>query len=152
MKTKEQGAPEESQRPPLEYNTLPTHVTRKEFNRFIRPYLSMGTRGTKPKLSAYKIFNHVLYILHTGCQWKSLPVKGIHWTNIYKHHNRWSKDGTYKKVFEGSLHYLADTGKFDLSVLHGDGSNVVAKKGAHALATRGTNTKEAKKALISKTM
>ena len=118
MKTKDRETSEKSQRPTLEYNTLPTHVTRNEFNQFIKPHLSMGTRGTKPKLSSYRIFNHVLYILHTGCQWESLPVKGIHWTNIYKHHNRWSKDGTYKKVFEGSLHYLADTRKFDLSVLH----------------------------------
>lgn len=119
-----------SQRASQVYNTLPTHVTRKEFNTHIKPYISKGTRGVKPSVSYWKIFNYILYVLHTGIPWYTLPVKEVHWTNIYKHHSRWSKDGTYKKIFDESLMYLVKEKKLDLSVLHGDGSNVVAKKGA----------------------
>jgi transposase len=84
----------------------------------------------KPNLSYWKIFNHILFVLHTGIQWQNLPIKGCHFTNIYRHHNRWSKDGSYEKIFNGSLDYLKQKKKLNLSALHGDGSNVVAKKGA----------------------
>ena len=152
MKTNNQKPLKKSQRPPSEYNTLPTKVTRKEFNRFIKPRLSFGTRGPQPKISYWKIFNHILYVLHTGIQWENLPVREVHWSTIYKRHNRWSKDGSYEKIFNGSLAWLAERKTLDLSVLHGDGSNVVAKKGAKASATPATNTSGVKNLLISKTI
>lgn len=148
MRTKKKRGRSKSQRPAKGYNTLPTHVTREEFNTFIKPHLSRGKRGVKTKLSLFKIFNHILYVLHTGVQWENLPVKGAHWSSVYRKHNRWSKDGSYKNIFEGSLEHLAAKKQFDLKALHGDGSNVVAKKGAHASATRGINIKGAKKPLI----
>lgn len=114
------------------YNKLPTKVSQKDFNHYVLPCLSRGTRGPKPKISYYKIFNYVLYVLHTGIQWDRLLTyrNEIHWSRIYKYHNRWSKDGSYERLFETSIGQLADNNKLDLSVLHGDGSNVVAKKGA----------------------
>lgn len=152
MKAKRNEAPKKSQRPAQEYNILPTKVTRKEFRIFIKPHLSVGTRGRKPNLSYFTIFNLILYVLHTGIQWENLPAKGVHWSNVYRQHNRWSKDGSYKKIFDGSLDLLAEKRKFNLAAVHGDGSNVVAKKGAHASATRDTNTRGAKKPSISRTI
>ena len=150
MKTKKKQKPlQKSQRPTLCYNTLPIQVTRDEFNARIKPHLSIGSRGPKTKVSSYKIFSYVLYCLHTGIQWYQLPTRGISWQTVYHHHNRWSKDGSYEKVFDQSLTWLTTEKKLDLSVLHSDGSNVVAKKGARASATRDTNTREAKKPLIS---
>jgi hypothetical protein len=131
------------------YNKLPTQVSQKDFNKYVLPHLSKGKRGQKPKLSYYKIFNYVLYVLHTGIQWNKLRTyrNEICRTNIYKHHNRWSKDESYRRVFENSVEVLDKLGKLDLSVLYGDGSNVVAKKGGKKSAIRDTNTKKAKKSL-----
>lgn len=148
---KKKGTLIKSQRSSTAYNTLPVKVTRQEFNRFIQPHLSMSN-SQKPNLSYFKIFNYILFVLHTGIQWENLPVTEVHWTNIYRHHNRWSKDGSYERIFNGSLVFLGNEGKLDLSVLHGDGSNVVAKKGAPASVTRGTNMSEARNLLISKTI
>jgi hypothetical protein len=53
----------------------------------------------------------------------------IYWTNVYKWHNRWSKDGSYENLFEHSIESLHENNKLDLSILHGDGSNTVVKKG-----------------------
>jgi hypothetical protein len=39
-----------------------------------------------------------------------------------------------------------------VSILHGDGSNMVVKKGALGLATRDTNTKKATKSSLSLTI
>lgn len=110
-------------------------------------YLPKGKRGRKLKLSYYKIFNYVLHVLHTGMQWNELKTyrDEIYWTNIYKHHNRWSKDGSYRRLFESSVECLRDNNKLDLSALFGDGTNVVAKKGARVLDTPDTNTKKARK-------
>lgn len=148
---KEKSSTKKSQRSSTAYNTLPTKVTRAEFNRFIKPCLSMSTRE-KPNLSYFKIFNYILYVLHTGIQWENLPVGEVHFTNIYRHHNRWSKDGSYEKVFNWSLLFLSKENRLDLSVLHGDGSNVVAKKGALASATRDTSMSEGRNPLILKTI
>jgi transposase len=88
-------------------------------------------KGPKKKISTYKIFNYILYVLHTGVQWRQLKTykNEIHWSNVYKWHNRWSKDGSYRRLFESSVELLNERGKLDLRILHGDGSNVVAKKG-----------------------
>ena len=112
----------------------------------------MGARGVKTHISFYHIFNHILYVLHTGIPWYTLPVRGVTWTNVYRHHNRWSKDGSYQKIFDGSLAHLAERKEINLTALHGDGSNVVAKKGVRASATQGINTSGVKKLLISKTI
>jgi len=49
-----------------EFNKLPVKVSQKDFNQYIRPYLSKGKRGPDPNISYYKIFNYILYVLHTG--------------------------------------------------------------------------------------
>ena len=56
------------------YNRLPTKVARKDFNRYIEPHLHRPKKGPKPKLSLYKIFNYILYVLHTGIQWEQLKT------------------------------------------------------------------------------
>ena len=131
------------------YNTLPVKVSRREFNQYIRPHLSRGKRGPKPKVSRYKIFNYILYVLHTGIQWDQLITyrNEICWTNVYKWHNRWSKDGSYENLFTSSVSLLSQKGRLDLSILHGDGSNVAAKKGGVESATPDTSIKRERKSL-----
>jgi len=129
------------------YHRIPTKVSRKDFNRYIDPHLKRPQAGPKPKLSLYKIFNYILYVLHTGIQWDQLKTKRneLHYTNVYKWHNRWSKNGSYQALFEASIIQLHQADQLDTSVLHGDGSNTVVKKGAQASATPVTNTKKVKK-------
>ncbi|OGZ78879.1 MAG: hypothetical protein A2312_02005 [Candidatus Staskawiczbacteria bacterium RIFOXYB2_FULL_32_9] len=109
--------------------------------------MSEGTRGPETKISKYKIFNYILYVLHTGIQWDQLkPYKNeVHWSNIYRWHNKWSKDGSYEMLFKFSVEELNDYGKLDLSILHGDGSNTLAKKGANNWDIRGINIKKERK-------
>jgi transposase len=124
---------------------LPVKVGLADFNRYIDRYLSRGKRGPKTKISRHKIFNYILYVLHTGCQWNRLPTyrHEISWSAVYQHHIRWCKDGSYQNLFESGVQELLLQKKLDLSILHGDGSNTIAKKGARALATPDTNTRRA---------
>ena len=131
----------------LRYNNLPKKVSRKEFNQYIASSLRKPTKGPKSKISSYKIFNYILYVLHTGIQWDQLKTyrHELHWSNVYKWHNRWSKDGSYHNLFLASVVQLQETGKLDVSILHGDGSNTVAKKGVNKSAIPVINTKKVRK-------
>jgi hypothetical protein len=135
---------------PNYYNKLPRKVSQNEFNTFIKHCLSKNKRGRKPKLSYYKIFNYILKVLRTGMQWDELETRNneISWQNVYHYHNRWSKDGSYRRLFENSVITLDALGKLDLTILHGDGSNVVAKKGAPVLVTRDTSIKKVKRCFV----
>ncbi len=126
---------------------IPIHVNLANFRKYVEPYLSKGRRGPKPKIPLHKIFNYILSVLHTGIQWNQLqPYRGeICWSNVYKRHNRWSKDGSYEKLFKSSVLHLKDTNQLDLSILHSDGSNIVAKKGDLDSDTQDTGIRKAKK-------
>src|SRR3989338_10370180 len=138
----------------LRYNQLPKKISRKEFNQYIAPHMHKPIKGPPPKISLYKIFNYILYVLHTGIQWNQLRTyhNELHWSNVYKWHNRWSKDGSYQNLFMSSIVRLEDTNKLDMSVLHGDGSNTVAKKGANRSAIQATNIIKARKPLKYQTI
>ena len=135
-----------------EYNVIPVQLGEKEFEKFILPHLSLPQRGPDCKIGYHKAFNYLLKVLYTGMQWKELPIeKGpddkaeIHYTGIYKLFARWADDGSLEKAFIASVKHLSAEDKLDLSLLHGDGSNTVAKKGAKELATAATNTRRVKR-------
>jgi hypothetical protein len=69
-------------------------------------------------------------------QWKCLPVPqdaqgklAIHYTTVYKVFAKWADDGSLWQAFVASVRHLAAEKQLDLRVLHGDGTNTVAKKG-----------------------
>jgi len=138
---------------------IPVQLSEPEFEAFILPYLSMPKRGPKCKLGYYRVFNLILWVLYTGMQWKGLPVPrepdgtpAIHYTTVYKVFAKWADDGSLWHAFVASVRHLAAEKHLDLSVLHGDGTNTVAKKGVMALASRGTNTRRARRSLPSLTI
>src|SRR4029450_11730954 len=131
---------------------IPVQLSAPEFNEFILPHLSRPKRGPKYKLGYHRVFNLILWVLYTGMQWKCLPIPrdghgkpAIHYTNVYRAFAKWADDGSLEQAFIASVAHLAAEKHLDLSILHGDGTNTVAKKGAMGLATRGTNTRRATK-------
>ena len=131
---------------------IPVQLSDSEFTAFILPHLSMPKRGPKCKLGYHRVFNLILWLLYTGMQWKCLPVPTdpdgkpvIHYTTVYKVFAKWADDGSLWQAFVASVQHLAVEKHLDTSVLHGDGTNTVAKKGAMALATRATNIRRGRK-------
>ena len=91
-------------------------------------------------------------------QWKCLPVPtepdgkpAIHSTTIYKVFAKWADDGSLWQAFVASVRHLAEAKKLDLRILHGDGTNTVAKKGGMVSGSQGTNTRRARKSSRSRT-
>jgi len=73
-------------------STIPISLTEEQFNEHVNPYLSKAKRGYVCRIPLYKIFNYILYRLHTGCQWERLPIeadpqnpknKEISWQAVY---------------------------------------------------------------------
>src|SRR5262249_31109719 len=133
---------------------IPVQLSEPEFEAFILPHLSMPKRGPKCKLGYYRVFNLILWVLYTGMQWKCLPVPtdapgqpAIHDTTVYKVFAKWADNGSLWQTFVASVRHLVAEQHFDTSVLHGDGTNTVAKKGAMASAIPATSIKRARKSL-----
>ena len=131
---------------------IPVQLSDNEFTAFILPHLSMPKRGPKCKLGYYRVFNLILWVLYTGMQWKCLPIPhntqgkpAIHYTTVYKVFAKWVDDGSLWQAFVASVRHLAAEKRLDLRVLHGDGTNTVAKKGAMGLATPAISTKRARR-------
>jgi hypothetical protein len=78
-------------------STIPTSVTEEQINAHILPFLSTAKRGFVSKIPLYRMFNYVLYRLHTGCQWDELPIAKdadnpaateISWWAVYYHYRK----------------------------------------------------------------
>ena len=137
---------------------IPVQLSETEITEFILPHLSMPRRGPRCKLGYHHVFNLILRVLYTGMQWKSLPVPpasdgtdAIHYTTVYKVFAKWADDGSLWQAFVASVRHLAVEKQLDISILHGDGTNTVAKKGAMVSGTRATNTRRARKSSRSQT-
>ena len=127
-----------------QYNKIPGVLSEGEFDRFVVPYLKKGTRGPNKKLSFFKLFNYILKLMHTGCQWEQIPIdkdeKGkpeIHYTNIFNAFKFWVQQECFDKIFEGSVSKLFKLGMLDTSALHGDGTSTAAKKRGDNLGYNG---------------
>jgi hypothetical protein len=130
--------------PKPDYNVIPVQLNEHEFAQFILPHLSLPKRGPRCKIGYHKPFNYILKVLYGGVQWKELPIdKGangqaeIHYTGVFKLFARWCEDGSLEHAFIASVRHLDEHKKLDLSVLHGDGSNTVAKKGGKGIGYSG---------------
>jgi len=133
---------------------IPVQLSATEFQQFILPHLSMPKRGPKCKLGYHRVFNLILWLLYTGMQWKCLPVPKdcdgkaeIHYTTVYKVFARWSDDGSLEEAFIASVAHLSEHNQLDLSVLHGDGTNTVAKKGGDGIGYSGHKHQQGEKVI-----
>ena len=127
---------------------IPVQLPEPEFDAFILPHLSRPKRGPKLKLGYHRVLNLILWVLYRGIQWKCLPIPkdlegkpAIHYTNVYRAFAKWAHDGSLEQAFIASVAHLSDEKKLDVRILHGNGTNTVAKKGAMASATRATSIK-----------
>ncbi len=76
-------------------HTYPSDITRTQFET-IRPLLESIRKKTHPRtLDLFDIFNAILYVLKTGCQWSALPHDYPKYKTVHKYFMQWSEE---KKV------------------------------------------------------
>ncbi len=96
---------------------IPTNVTPEEFGKYIEPHLSKAKRGFVCKIPLYKVFNYILYVLYTGCQWHMLPIDRlpsgkpeITYKGVYYRFSKWCKDGSFEKVCLRGRRFITASG------------------------------------------
>lgn len=122
-------------------STIPTSVTKEQFECEILPALQVARRGYVCRIELYKVFNYILYRLHTGCQWAELPMEKVNgeealsYHAVYYHYRKWSRDGSLAQVFAHSVERIRE--QVDTQYVNLDGSHALAKKGGEAVAYQG---------------
>jgi len=111
-----------------QWQWIPTRLTFEQFQQFVFPHLTIGSRGPAPKLTSHEVFNYILQLLYLGCPWKELPIEKdpngrpkIHYTRIY---------GAFRNIFADSVWKLHQCNLLDTTVIHGDGRRHRQRKAA----------------------
>jgi hypothetical protein len=119
-----------------QYNRIPVTLSLAEFNQFVLPHLLKGTRGPDKKISFFKLFNYILKLMYTGCQWSEIPIEKnefgkpeIHYTRIFRAFQFWVRGDCFDKIFTSTVLKLFEAKMLDTSIIHGDGTSTIAKKG-----------------------
>ncbi|CEN39408.1 IS5 family transposase [Capnocytophaga cynodegmi] len=105
--------------------------------KWIFPYLSIGKRGFKTKFDLSLIFLLIIKRLKTGCQWRELPIEvyftdqKISYQTAYYYFNKWSKDGSFKRIWMNLL--LDNKRKLDMSCVQLDGSHTRCRMGGQSV-------------------
>jgi transposase len=72
-------------------------LTQEQFDKIAR-YLPLQ-RGNV-RISNIELINAIIYVTENGCKWRALPKEYGNWHTIYVRMNRWSKNGTLRRLFE----------------------------------------------------
>lgn len=65
-----------------------------------------GKRGPKHGPDLHRVVDGMLYVSHTGCQWRFLPESFGPWTRVWSQFRRWSRNGTWARALK-VLHQAA---------------------------------------------
>ena len=71
----------------------PSDLSPEQFAQ-IRPLLESVRKRTKPTtVDLYEVFNAVIYLLNSGCQWRMIPEVFPKWYTVYSYFAKWSAPG-----------------------------------------------------------
>ena len=109
---------------------IPVEISELDFEQYILPHLSHKLGHNRQKISYHKVFNYILFVLKSGCSWRTLKPENqeVSWINLYYHYAKWTKDGSFERLFEASRGYIKE--HLGLESLQIDGTHTPAKKGA----------------------
>ena len=83
------------------HREYPTNVTEAQWQLLI-PLLpkrkwQKGGPG-RPPAKLRKVFNGILYLTKTGCQWRMLPHTFGCWQTVYGYFNKWREQGIFERI------------------------------------------------------
>ncbi len=81
----------------MERPIFPSDISREQFDS-VRSMLEAARRKTRPrKHDLYDVFCAILYFLHTGAPWRSLPPAFPPWRTVHEYFSQWNmlRDGEH---------------------------------------------------------
>jgi hypothetical protein len=116
---------------------MPVQLSTPAFEVCIFPHLAMPQRGLKCTLGFYRVFHLIVWGLSTGRQWQCLAVPkeargnpAIHDTTVHTVFTKRAADGSLWQACIARVAHRAAAKHRDTSVLHGDGTNTVCRRGS----------------------
>ena len=84
--------------------------------------------GPKHAPDLRQVVDAMLYVSHTGCQWRYLPESFGPWTRVWSQFRRWSRNGTWTRA---------------LTVLHAAAREAGGRADCHPATRRGPGSEPA---------
>jgi transposase len=76
----------------------PSDTTDEEWTE-MAPLIPPARRGGRKRtVNIREVFNGLLYVLSTGCQWRALPKEFPAPSTIFYYFGRWEADGTLRRI------------------------------------------------------
>ena len=76
----------------------PSDMTEKEWAE-IAPLIPPARRGGRKRtVNIREVFNGLLYVLSTGCQWRALPKDFPPRSTVFEYFGLWQADGTLRRI------------------------------------------------------
>ena len=83
--------------------TYPSDITSEQFEK-IRPLLESIRKKTHPRtLDLHNVWNGLLYVLKTGCQWSALPHDYPKYKTVHSYFMKWSEEKIIKRKKQTSI-------------------------------------------------
>ena len=106
------------------------HELSEEQWQLIAPLLPPQPKVGRKRKHDRRTINGILYVLKTGCAWEDVPKAYGSATTCWRWMERWSRDGTWERIWRTLLGQLDAQQKLEWAQAFLDGSFVPAKKGA----------------------
>ena len=78
--------------------SYPSDLTDEQWEVLDPVFNAPGKRGRKHAEDLRSVVEAILYIAHTGCQWRYLPQSFGPWTRVWSQFRRWSRTGTWARA------------------------------------------------------
>jgi transposase len=82
--------------------TYQSDLSEEQFE-YIKQYLPKKKKTSTRKHTYLELFNAMLYVLVSGCQWRMLPNDLPKWKTVYHYFNTWSKLEVFDEMLKKTL-------------------------------------------------
>jgi len=101
----------------------PSDLSNNQWNTIVKIILDKRKRKYDLRL----IFNAILYLVKTSCQWRMLPKSYPDWNLVYYYFNKWKNDGTFDLIMSNLKNKESTEGIIDSQTVRS--SNRATEKG-----------------------
>lgn len=84
----------------MKRKAYPSDLSDREWQ-LIEPLLPKPLRrGPKANVNLREVVNGIFYLLHEGCQWRSIPHDLPPWQTVSSYFRKWQRQGVWSKINE----------------------------------------------------
>ena len=87
----------------------------------------------RPRAQARDVFEAILFMLHTGMQWKYLPAGFPPKSTVHDYLKKWSQEDRFRELFARVIRQRVEEGSIDLDQCFVDATFSPAKSGGNAV-------------------